>query len=44
MRSRLLALKASAWTVIAFLHVPMALIVLYAFSAEDKSYVFRRRR
>ena len=25
---------------IAFLHVPLALIVLYAFSAEDKSYVF----
>ncbi|MFN0186953.1 MAG: ABC transporter permease [Aquabacterium sp.] len=38
MRSRLLS--ASAWAVIAFLHVPLALIVLYAFSAEDKSYVF----
>ena len=24
----------------AFLHVPLALIILYAFSAEDKSYVF----
>ncbi len=34
------ALKASAWAVIAFLHVPLALIVLYAFSAEDKGYVF----
>ncbi len=33
-------LKAAAWAVIAFLHVPIALIVLYAFSAEDKSYVF----
>ena len=33
-------LKASAWGVIAFLHVPLALIILYAFSAEDKSYVF----
>ena len=33
-------LKTSAWSVIAFLHVPLALIVLYAFSAEDKSYVF----
>ena len=33
-------LKASAWGVIAFLHIPLALIVLYAFSAEDKSYVF----
>jgi putative spermidine/putrescine transport system permease protein len=38
MRSRLLSL--SAWGVVAFLHVPLALIVLYAFSAEDKSYVF----
>jgi putative spermidine/putrescine transport system permease protein len=26
--------------VVLFLHVPLALIVLYAFSAEDKSYVF----
>ena len=34
------ALKAAAWGAIAFLHVPLALIVLYAFSAEDKSYVF----
>jgi putative spermidine/putrescine transport system permease protein len=33
-------LKTAAWSVIAFLHVPLALIVLYAFSAEDKSYVF----
>ena len=34
------ALKLAAWGVVAFLHVPLALIVLYAFSAEDKSYVF----
>ena len=34
------ALKFAAWTVVAFLHVPLALIVLYAFSAEDQSYVF----
>ena len=34
------SLKLAAWAVIAFLHVPLALIVLYAFSAEDKSYVF----
>ena len=34
------ALRAAAWGVVAFLHVPLALIVLYAFSAEDKSYVF----
>jgi putative spermidine/putrescine transport system permease protein len=33
-------LSTAAWSVIAFLHVPLALIVLYAFSAEDKSYVF----
>ncbi|MDO8419841.1 MAG: ABC transporter permease [Rubrivivax sp.] len=33
-------LQACAWGVIAFLHVPILLIVLYAFSAEDKSYVF----
>lgn len=38
MRSR--ALTASAWAVLLFLHVPLALIVLYAFSAEDKSFVF----
>ena len=40
MRSSSLALKTAAWAVVAFLHVPLALIVLYAFSAEDKSYVF----
>ncbi len=34
------SLKLAAWAVIAFLHVPLALIVLYAFSAEDKTYVF----
>jgi putative spermidine/putrescine transport system permease protein len=33
-------LKAAAWGVVAFLHIPLALIVLYAFSAEDKTYVF----
>ena len=43
MRSELRAsfgLKAAAWGAIAFLHLPLALIILYAFSAEDKSYVF----
>jgi putative spermidine/putrescine transport system permease protein len=35
-----IGLKAAAWGVIAFLHVPLALIILYAFSAEDKSYIF----
>jgi putative spermidine/putrescine transport system permease protein len=33
-------LRLCAWAVVAFLHVPLALIILYAFSAEDKSYVF----
>jgi putative spermidine/putrescine transport system permease protein len=33
-------LKAAAAFVVLFLHVPLALIVAYAFSAEDKSYVF----
>ena len=33
-------LKAAAGAVVLFLHVPLALIILYAFSAEDKSYVF----
>jgi putative spermidine/putrescine transport system permease protein len=33
-------LKTAAWGAVAFLHVPLALIILYAFSAEDKSYVF----
>ncbi|MBX3599164.1 MAG: ABC transporter permease [Rubrivivax sp.] len=34
------ALRIAAWAVVLFLHVPLALIILYAFSAEDKSYVF----
>ncbi len=33
-------LRIAAWSVVAFLHVPLMLIVLYAFSAEDKSFVF----
>jgi putative spermidine/putrescine transport system permease protein len=33
-------LKLSAWGVIAFLHIPLLLIILYAFSAEDKTYQF----
>ena len=33
-------LKLSVWAGVLFLHVPLALIVLYAFSSEDKSYVF----
>jgi putative spermidine/putrescine transport system permease protein len=33
-------LRVAAWTVVGFLHVPLAMIVLYAFSAEDQSFVF----
>ena len=33
-------LKLSVWAGILFLHVPLALIILYAFSSEDKSYIF----
>ena len=43
MRSRWLrdkALPLAAWAVVLFLHIPLALIILYAFSAEDKSFVF----
>ena len=35
-----LPLRLGTWAVLAFLHIPLALIVLYAFSAEEKSYVF----
>ena len=35
-----LTLKVAALGGLLFLHLPLALIVLYAFSAEDKSYVF----
>jgi putative spermidine/putrescine transport system permease protein len=33
-------LRGAAWAVVLFLHIPLALIITYAFSAEDKSYVF----
>lgn len=33
-------LRIAAWGGVLFLHLPLALIVLYAFSSEDKSYVF----
>jgi len=33
-------LRLAAFAAILFLHVPLALIVVYAFSAEEKSYVF----
>ena len=34
------SLRLAAWAGVLFLHIPLALIVLYAFSSEDKSYVF----
>ena len=33
-------LRGATWAAVLFLHIPLALIILYAFSAEDKSYVF----
>jgi putative spermidine/putrescine transport system permease protein len=39
-RGASMGLKAATWAVVLFLHVPLALIILYAFSSEDKSYVF----
>ena len=39
MRSSL-TLKISAYAALLFLHIPLLLIVVYAFSSEDKSYVF----
>jgi putative spermidine/putrescine transport system permease protein len=33
-------LRLCAWVVVLFLHIPLALIILYAFSSEDKTYVF----
>jgi putative spermidine/putrescine transport system permease protein len=35
-----LGLKLAVWAGVAFLHIPLLLIIVYAFSAEDKSYVF----
>lgn len=35
-----MSLKAGALIGVAFLHVPLAFIILYAFSTEDKSFVF----
>ena len=33
-------LKIAVWAGVLFLHLPLALIILYAFSSEDKSYIF----
>jgi putative spermidine/putrescine transport system permease protein len=40
MRGRGLVLRLAAIGTLLYLHVPLAFIVLYAFSAEDKSFVF----
>jgi putative spermidine/putrescine transport system permease protein len=33
-------LRVAVWLGVAFLHVPLLLIIVYAFSTEDKSYIF----
>ena len=38
--SRSRALKAAAAAGLLFLHIPLALILLYAFTTEEKSYQF----
>ena len=41
MRSRSpIGLRIAVWAGVAFLHIPLLLIIVYAFSAEDKSYIF----
>lgn len=39
-RGASLGLKLATWTGVLFLHIPLMLIILYAFSSEDKSYAF----
>ncbi len=33
-------LKLAAWGVVAFLHLPVLVIILYAFTTDDRSYTF----
>ncbi len=41
MRSKTpLGLRFAVWGGVAFLHIPLLLIIVYAFSTEDKSYIF----
>ena len=35
-----LTLTTAVWAGVAFLHIPLLLIIVYAFSTEDKSYIF----
>ena len=39
-RSRHRLVTAFAWGALAFLYIPLMLIVLYAFTTEDRSFVF----
>jgi putative spermidine/putrescine transport system permease protein len=39
-RGASLGLKIATWAAVLFLHIPLLLIIVYAFSAEEKSYVF----
>ncbi len=39
-RGASVGLQVAAWGGVLFLHIPLALIILYAFSSEDKSYIF----
>ena len=38
-----LSLKLAALAGLAFLHIPLLFIVLYAFTTEERSYAFPRR-
>ncbi len=33
----------AAWSGLAFLHVPVLITILYAFTTEDRTYQFRHR-
>lgn len=35
-----LGLRIATWSVVAFLHIPVAVIVLYAFTTDDRTYTF----
>lgn len=39
-RREKLIVSGLAWSGLAFLHIPLLLIILYAFTTEDRSYVF----
>jgi putative spermidine/putrescine transport system permease protein len=35
-----IGLRVAVWSVVAFLHLPVAVIVLYAFTTDDRTYTF----